>query len=172
MTYFFGHALLFRLIMKKLPILSELLLYKNPTVIKRFRANYPHQAEEAELLFEQVLKYLWLCTKHEQELSESPNASHLQFLPMMHQEMRNIDHMWHELILLTVDYQAFCEKYFGCFIHHIPDLADKIEYSEESFTQELQLFLSYVYEQLGEETLVSWFGEHLNEPNEEPIRLD
>ncbi len=31
-----------------------------------------------------------------------------------------VDAFWHEHILDTRDYAAFCESVFGCFIDHIP----------------------------------------------------
>ncbi|SOZ19092.1 hypothetical protein CBM2609_B30005 [Cupriavidus taiwanensis] len=33
-----------------------------------------------------------------------------------------MDDFWHEFILVTKDYHYFCEKYFGRYIHHIPQL--------------------------------------------------
>lgn len=31
-----------------------------------------------------------------------------------------IDNIWHEFILFTREYQAFCNEHFGRFIHHSP----------------------------------------------------
>jgi hypothetical protein len=33
------------------------------------------------------------------------------------------DDLWHELILYTKNYQAFCQKAFGRFLHHMPAIA-------------------------------------------------
>jgi hypothetical protein len=34
-----------------------------------------------------------------------------------------VDDMWHELVLHTRDYAAFCEDAFGRFLHHVPESA-------------------------------------------------
>ena len=31
-----------------------------------------------------------------------------------------IDEMWHTFVLFTQPYAAFCQRYFGRFIHHAP----------------------------------------------------
>src|SRR5215204_3736654 len=32
-----------------------------------------------------------------------------------------VDEAWHEMILMTREYQAFCERAFGRYLHHSPD---------------------------------------------------
>lgn len=149
--------------MKKLPKIQHLLHYSNPLVVQRFVQAYPEHEAEAPRLFTEMLKYLWLCKKHEQDLAAAPNEPSLQFLPVMHEEMRKIDQMWHEFILITVDYHAFCMEYFNEFIHHIPNMQEKRPLNEDQFEKELGLFLDYVYEKLGEDTLKYWFMQHLSE---------
>jgi hypothetical protein len=34
-----------------------------------------------------------------------------------------VDDLWHELVLHTRDYAAFCDAAFGRFLHHVPDSA-------------------------------------------------
>jgi hypothetical protein len=34
-----------------------------------------------------------------------------------------VDELWHEFILYTRDYQAFCKRAFGQFLHHTPAIA-------------------------------------------------
>jgi hypothetical protein len=36
---------------------------------------------------------------------------------------RAVDDAWHEMILMTRDYHAFCDKAFGYYLHHTPDAA-------------------------------------------------
>ncbi len=38
-----------------------------------------------------------------------------------------VDDMWHELVLHTRDYAAFCETAFGRFLHHTPESAMSAE---------------------------------------------
>lgn len=150
--------------MKKLPDLNQLLEYKNPLVIRRFQQNFPDFSSRAEQLFIDMLNYLWLSAKHELDLDKNPNHPDLQFVAVMHEEMRLIDHMWHEFILITKDYHQFCYQYFGQYLHHVPNMREELQWTEEQMIQQLTLFLDYVYEALGEQTLIRWFSEHLNEP--------
>jgi hypothetical protein len=39
---------------------------------------------------------------------------------MVSMPSRIVDEAWHEFILFTRDYQDFCQKVFGQFLHHIP----------------------------------------------------
>ena len=149
--------------MAKLPDLKDVLSYKNPTVIQRFKNNYPNEAIHAEYLFTEMLRYLWLCEKHASDSINNPDDPALHFIPVMHEEMRNIDNMWHEFILITRDYHDFCHHYFDCFLHHEPNMRESLAYSETQFVESLNLFLNYVYEVLGEEVLINWFQDHLEE---------
>ncbi len=147
--------------MNKLPCLTELLRYKNQAVIERFIINNPNEAVSSEPLFHDMLRYLWLCEKHRVDCARAPDDPALQFIPVMHQEMRVIDQMWHEFILLTRDYHDFCHHYFGHFLHHEPNMRTNLAYSQAQLSESLYLFLNYTYDTLGEETLSRWFAEHL-----------
>lgn len=148
--------------MSTLPDLETVLQYSNSVVLKRFENNYPHDAARAQQLFTEMLRYLWLCEKHDFDLKNQPNNPVLQFIPVMHQEMRAIDNMWHEFILITRDYHDFCHQYFGHFIHHEPNMRETLDYSEDEFVESLSLFLNYTYDVLDEETLKIWFSDHLD----------
>lgn len=147
--------------MHQLPNLNDVLLYKNPTVITRFKINVPAMADQAEQLFAHTIRYLWLCEKHHWDLVNNPNDPRLQFIPVMHEEMRAIDSMWHEFILVTRDYHEFCQHYFGHYLHHEPNMNETLNYSEEQFVTSLHLFLDYTYDVLGEEVIKDWFQTHL-----------
>ena len=149
--------------MNHLPQLNDVLDYKNPAVIKRFAANFPKEAPRAKQLFTEMLRYLWLCEKHSWDSDRFPDNPDLHFIPVMHEEMRAIDNMWHEFILITRDYHNFCHHYFGRFLHHEPNMRESLAYSKSQFVESLTLFLNYVYELLGEEVLRNWFADHLHE---------
>lgn len=150
---------------KKLPILSDLLTYQNPLVIKRFSKQFPQYKNDAKEIFKDMLKYLWIGRKHHIELKNSPDRKDLQFTTVMHKEMLIIDEMWHAFILITKQYADFCHHYFGEFIHHIPEVGEEV--NEEhvidkiAFENELTLFLSYIYDELGEETVKRWFSAYV-----------
>lgn len=147
--------------MAKLPHLKDVLRYQNPAVVQRFKTNHPKEALHAEHLFTEMLRYLWLCEKHSLDCVNTPDNPALHFIPVMHEEMRTIDNMWHEFILLTRDYQNFCDHYFGRFLHHEPNMRESLAYSETEFVTSLNLFLNYIYDVLGETVLQDWFSEHL-----------
>ncbi|STX29938.1 Uncharacterized conserved protein [Legionella beliardensis] len=149
--------------MAKLPTLSNVLAYNNTAVIQRFKQNHPKDSTRAELLFTDMLRYLWLCEKHWWDCKNNPNEPKLNFIPVMHEEMRAIDNMWHEFILLTRDYHDFCHSFFGRFLHHEPNMRSTLAYSPSEFTNSLNLFLNYIYDNLGEDILIAWFKEHLEE---------
>lgn len=149
--------------MNKLPELKHLLEFKNNRVIERFKQAHPKEAYRAEQLFTDMLRYLWLCKKHHQDTITNPEDTSLHFMPVMHEEMRTIDLMWHEFILVTRDYHDFCQQFFGQYIHHEPNMNEQLDYDEQLFIESLNLFLHYTYTQLGEETLRCWFAEYLPE---------
>ncbi|WP_367608431.1 hypothetical protein [Legionella sp. W05-934-2] len=148
-----------------LPDLNELLSYRHPLTIKRFKRNYPHYADEAEELFKDVLKYLWLSRKHQIDLASVGHTDNLDFSCNMHKEMRVIDEMWHTFILITRDYADFCHRYFGEFMHHVPEVGDEADEEKaidlNRFEHELTRFLSYTYDHLGENTVKRWFAAYL-----------
>lgn len=148
--------------MKQLPSLEEVLSYQNTTVIEQFRQHFPASAHEAEILFRQMLSYLWLCKKHQELQRANPEDPDLQFTPVIHDEMRMIDQMWHEFILSTQDYHQFCQDYFGEYLHHLPHSSSPEEVDEEEYRQALERYLNFVYDHLGEETLTYWFQTHLS----------
>lgn len=143
--------------------LEDVLNYRNELVIERFKINHPKDAHQAEQLFTDMLLYLWLCEKHSWDTMTNPNNPDLKFIPVMHEEMRSIDSMWHEFILITKDYHTFCHHYFGRFLHHEPNMQKTLGYDEAQFVNSLTLFLNYVYDILGEDVLTRWFEDHLKE---------
>lgn len=150
--------------MQKLPELNNLLAYRNPLVIKRFLLRHPELQEEVQGLFLDMLRYLWLSQKYNLESVQNPERVQ-GFNCVMHREMTIIDEMWHTFILITKDYARFCEDYFGEFLHHVPNMVDETAPIDlERFENKLALFLSYVYDNLGEATVKSWFADYVDEP--------
>lgn len=145
------------------PKLEALLTYRHPASLKTYMRTYAVDEFTAEQLFIDMLKYLWLSSRHREEQVEKPSESSLQFSFVMHQEMRDIDNMWHGFILYTKDYTAFCHRYFGGYLHHVPDVAEGDAPSNHEFAENMTNFLSYVYDHLGEATVRRWFRAALEE---------
>jgi hypothetical protein len=70
--------------------------------------------------------------------------------------MNEIDDMWHTFLLFTKDYMSFCKDYFDEYIHHIPNTEEE-SMKEDQFKDNLTRYLSFIYDTLGEETVINWF---------------
>lgn len=127
----------------------------------RYTKDYPENLLSAEEALTGLLQYFWLSHKHKQDKKLAPNNIDLRFTCAIHSEMREIDDMWHTFLLFTHEYTDFCKKYFKQFIHHVPNVEEK-KWVIPKIEVELNRYLSYVYDHLGEETLCKWFAEHIN----------
>ena len=93
--------------------LAEVLAFRHPGVIRRYCKEHGVSPTEAEEIFQEMLKWLYLgsrCTADPQATAEC----------VMTEEIEKIDWMWHTFLLFTHDYAAFCDRYFGFFLHHVP----------------------------------------------------
>lgn len=145
----------------KLPKLDELLEYKNPAVLKLYEQNYPNSQLTAQQALAETLKYLWLTVKHQFDIKSNPNDNCLPPRCVMLRSMQEIDNMWHEFILFTQEYTNFCLRYFGEYLHHLPNIFDNAPISPEETENEISLLLPYIYDTLGENTVRVWFASYL-----------
>lgn len=146
-----------------LPSLESLKEYTNRHVLERYKKDHPDNKMPAEQAFEEIKKYFWLGQKHRIDRENSPDNEALKFECSVHFEMKEIDDMWHTFILFTIDYMRFCEEYFGEFIHHLPNTDDEEQLDDAAFAEDLTKYLSYIYDELGEETVRTWFAPLLEE---------
>jgi len=127
--------------------------YTNEDVLSRFMDMYRVDEEEATDIFQETKKFLYIC--------RLPGI----FIP---DHLLIIDEMWHNSILFTREYQCFCDRYFGSYIHHLPASKKEKELqikknsddpgkATEEFREKLGIMLNTVYDVLGEETLLKWF---------------
>ncbi|MDR3501198.1 MAG: hypothetical protein P4L79_01270 [Legionella sp.] len=140
--------------------LKQLLIYKNAHVLVRYERDFPHNRLNAEEALGELIKFFWLCYQHNQDKLNSANSS-LDFTCMMHAEMHELDDMWHTFLLFTKEYQEFCQTNFGYFIHHSPLIEEDKLLANAQYNVELERFLSYIYDHLGEETVSKWFHDCL-----------
>ena len=136
--------------------LSELLQYHNENILNRYEKDYPDNKLKSKEVFNELMKYLWLIQKHKDAKKLYPEKEELNFVCAMYPEMSEIDDMWHTFIIFTKDYMSFCERYFNKYIHHIPNTSDQ-PLQKEVFKNGLALYLSFIYDNLGEDTVVKWF---------------
>lgn len=144
-----------------LPTLESVLSYKNPAVLKLYAQNYPTHFLSPEAAFEEMLKYLWLTQKNKLEHLKDPgNQSSPKDIVML-RSMREIDDMWHEFILFTEDYMAFCHQYFGEYLHHLPNIFDNAPSPHDEMQAAVKKLIPYVYDSLGEESVRRWYAGYL-----------
>ncbi len=144
------------------PELAKLLTYSNLHILKRYEQDYPNNRLSPEEALQELLKFFWLSQKLKLEQKNAQNNSQviaLNFEAAIHEEMKEIDDMWHTFLLFTKDYMSFCEHYFGDFIHHSPTTDDSAISSPEEYEKDLENYLSYIYDNLGEATVRKWFNE-------------
>jgi hypothetical protein len=78
-----------------------------PGVRQRVRKRYPHLTDaQLELMMQALREYFHLCRKAGNRLLAIPSQV--------------VDAAWHELILFTRNYRAFCQRALGRFLHHTP----------------------------------------------------
>jgi hypothetical protein len=140
-----------------LTLLSMMLDYKNERVLKRYATDYPNNSFSPEEAFRELMKFFWLSLKHDVDKKRCPNNKSIHFIFGIHAEMKEIDDMWHTFLLFTKDYMFFCRKYIGKYFHHSPTEESERQ-SVEAFIADFKLFVSYVYDHLGEESCLRWFG--------------
>ena len=141
--------------------LQDVLSYHNPQVIRRFAKEHPEFAPVAETVFQDLMRFFWASKQHELDRKNNPQDPQFDFMYIMDEEMRSIDQMWHIFLLYTQDYMDFCQKFFGQYLHHLPDLVDKMEDDQKLFQANLEKFLSYTYDKLGEEVIRRWYAEYV-----------
>ena len=132
--------------------LDDVLAYRHPGVIRRYRQEHDATQQEAEEVFRETLKWLYLC---DQAAAGGPDGFACTITP----ELEKVDWMWHTFLLFTRDYADFCHRYFGAFIHHVPseDEDEVVVEEEETLRSRLGRQFGLVYDVLGEETLTAWY---------------
>ncbi len=143
--------------------LNELLQYKNPAVVRRFARELPAYAANADQIFSDLLRFFWASKRHSDLRKEFPKNEAYDFIFIMDEEMKEVDLIWHVFLLYTQDYMDFCENYFGEYYHHLPDIVPNFKEGEFDAETNLERFLNFVYDELGEEVVERWFSKSLVE---------
>ena len=89
---------------------EDVLSYQHFGLIERLQEKEKLSLEDAQQLFQDMLRFLTLCDQRDEQ------GKGLPFLA----PPEAIDVAWHHFILFTEDYAVFCTQYFGRFIHHRP----------------------------------------------------
>jgi hypothetical protein len=131
--------------------LTEVTGYRNAKVLRKFLTIFSISQEEAENIFTELMKFLWLCAVRRAEYKES--VPEVPSALAVYSSMAIMDELWHTFILHTEDYSSFCSLYLGSYVHHSPANVDFVQLTEtESAAQ-----LSYTWDKLGEGTVITWY---------------
>lgn len=154
--------------------LEEVLRYRNDDIIHRFIETWEMPFEEAADIFHEMKKWLWLTAHLTEQSGREPDLAITQSLKLL-------DEMWHTFVLFTRDYTAFCERYFGFYVHHIPtpkrvydqqiaSYESNPEQHMERMHRDFEAQFTLVHDLLGEETLLKWYSEYLEKYPDEHMR--
>lgn len=99
-----------------------------PKVAKKLKEKYSKaSSRDIKIAFSGAILYFTLCKKYKDNNIPMPSVV--------------VDDIWHEFILHTKDYEKFCEKYLGFFLHHIPNDEEKPIDKKTSKEQILSLWI-------------------------------
>lgn len=131
--------------------LRKVLCYRHPAVVRRYAKEHHTTIREAERIFREMLKWLYLCYR-------SNSGGHSGLALVMTPEIEKIDWMWHTFILFTCDYADFCEEHFGFFVHHTPveDDGDE-EVDMKAARNQIKAQFNLICDVLGTATLANWY---------------
>ena len=141
--------------------LEDIMSYHNDDVLLKFRKEWNVTPEEADDIFNETKKFIWLASTC---LTECYNIK-------VHEQLQIIDEMWHTFIQFTDAYTSYCEKYLGAYLHHYPNTNDMLkneirhvnehgitfqEYRFNEYKNQIEKIAFY----LGHETVAKWYGDY------------
>lgn len=137
---------------RKSPSLESILKFKCEDVLDGFQKSFNVERDEAERIFNEMLKWMWFCTCPKTQESRAIDT------PLL-----IIDEMWHTFILYTKDYFQFCNHFFGHYMHHAPTTRQEAEkyksQSHENVLETKKKQYELVYDLLGKDTFITWYHE-------------
>lgn len=99
--------------------LETVMEYRHEGLVERLQEKIGLPENDARALFEDTKRFLYLC-----------GAYRGRFAPPT-----LIDECWHHFILFTKEYDDFCFRYFGRFVHHAPKTRKERIQSDGSITK-------------------------------------
>jgi hypothetical protein len=148
--------------------LEKILEVENEDVICRFMDTYDIDEIEAKKIFQETKKWMWLCV-------ESKKNTKFNFF--IDDSLLIIDEMWHNFILFTKDYADFCNQYFGYYVHHQLTTKFEKENWKDNFIEKIELHkknlktqYEYIYDFLGEKTLLIWYKDFAEKYTKEYLK--
>lgn len=141
--------------------LGTVLAYRHDALVRSFARKKKISLLESCELFTDLLTWLWFLGNRRYS-NELPDG-----FPSLRGQ-QPIDAYWHEFILDTRAYQAFCSAHLGGFLHHVPtpdglegasqDLAQTDPEQVRAITKSLlRRAMREVYLSLGKEVMLRWY---------------
>jgi len=132
--------------------LDLVLAYQNPLVLYKFRNQYAVSEAEAQDIFKETKKWLWLCAQQIHQEKTGPRI--LGGKPLViHVGMAVIDEMWHVFVLHLREYLDFCEEFLGGIVYHSPGNPLYEQMDED----ETRAQLEFIGDELDDDTLEKWY---------------
>ena len=131
--------------------------YRHDDIIYRFAGIFNMPFNEAEKIFHETKKWIWLAALAKEEHS---------IKLLVDNSILFIDEMWHNFILFTTEYHNYCLDKFGFYVHHHPtpykekkqlEAKIKADPTAQEFFEIRKHQYSYIYDKLGAETLELWY---------------
>lgn len=158
-----------------LPNLKDVEAYQNEVVVLRFCDHFNLQVAEADDIFTETKKWLWLCATARVERKYAVDGVPDKLA--IDSSLLIIDEMWHNFLCFTKEYMSFCSRFFGFFVHHYPtprvfndELRSAMAVDPEIQVNRRRVQYSYIYDKLGHQTFVKWYEEYAEEYTEERIK--
>jgi hypothetical protein len=127
--------------------LEDVLAYRHDGVTTRFRTLWQVDEAEAEQLFADVRRWLWLASRNR------------EVGLVITEPLEMMDEMWHEFILFTRDYTGFCER-LGGYLHHQPATPTQKRADPAALEIQLRAQVTRVFHELGADVAVRWYREY------------
>ncbi len=131
--------------------LENLLNYRHPHVLKRFQKDFNVSPKAANATFADLMRFFYLGHRNRILVEQGLET---EFFVAMYPPLLSIDQMWHTFMLFNRDYAEFCQTYFGYLIEYHPSTDDA---SAPNAEEQLEKFLSLIYDELGQKTFIRWF---------------
>lgn len=144
---------------RPLPTLEQALAYENEDIPRRFLDDWVMELEDARLLFDDVKRWLFL--------GEQPDVVEAT----IHGPLLILDEMWHNFVLFTKEYTAYCTDVYGRYLHHGPttqrealqveaEFAASPDAARARFVERRARQRDAVVRYLGVETLIRWYVDY------------
>lgn len=117
----------------------EMILSENQKVVTVLMEKEKISRTEAELLFSDTVKFLFLCSTSEMSLSPTDK----------------LDIGWHHFILNTKEYMKFCTEHLNKYIHHSPFTAQDKQELAYNPVKETKEFAKSVFSDLSKNWNIS-----------------